>query len=111
MKWTVGSHFKAELRKAFETGLGVTRNLTDGPMDVYSFLNNSWIAIEFVAHEEALSADQLKKAPWLEFCVDDVETTAERLRQAGAQRVDYTDKTHHYFQLPGGPVFRLAGLE
>ena len=31
-----------------------------------------------------------------------------RLRAAGVKEVDYFDKTHMYFQSPGGPIIRVA---
>ena len=38
----------------------------------------------------------------------DVERAAERLVQLGVTKVPYKATTHPYFQLPGGPVLRLA---
>ena len=108
MKWTVGVDHRDQMRKAMEVGLGVSRKPGDGKVDIYPFPNDSWVAIEFVNASDALTPDQLRRAPWLEFLVDDVDATVKRLSDTPAKRIDYTDKTHAYFQLPGGPVFRIA---
>jgi hypothetical protein len=108
MKWTVASHHQEGIRRAFETGLGITREPGDRPVDVFPFPSDSWIAIQYVPSDHALTTEQLMQAPWLEFLVADVDGTAERLRKAGVRSIEYSDKDHPYFQFPGGPVFRLA---
>ncbi|MBL4687677.1 MAG: hypothetical protein JKY37_23985 [Nannocystaceae bacterium] len=48
------------------------------------------------------------QAAAIEVVVHDVEATAAVLRDLGHPRVDYHDKERHYYQVPGGQVFRLA---
>jgi len=108
MKWTVGAPHREALRAAFEQGLRISRHSADGDVDIYGLPNDSWIAIVYVPAAEALTEDQLRKAPWLELLVDEVEPAAERLVGLGVTKVPYKATTHPYFQLPGGPVLRLA---
>jgi len=108
MKWTIGAPHREAVRAAFEQGLGISRHSADGDVDIYGLPDDSWIAIVYVAPADALTEEQLRKAPWLELLVDDVERAAERLVQLGVTKVPYKATTHPYFQIPGGPVLRLA---
>jgi len=108
MKWTVGAPHREAFRAAFEQGLAITRHSAEGDVDIYGLPNDSWIAIQYVPAAEALTEEQLRKAPWLELLVDDPDRAAARLVELGVTRVPYRATTHAYFQLPGGPVFRLA---
>lgn len=49
------------------------------------------------------------KSTWPEIKADDVATMKQRILAFGAKEVHSRDKSHLYFQAPGGQVFRLVG--
>lgn len=76
--------------------------------DLYATDDGGRVGIKFVDGSDALDEAGQAKGAWLELVVGDVGRCAERLLELGARPVDYVDKSHAYFQIPGGPVFRLA---
>jgi len=107
MKWTVDQALREKVRAFFVDALGAT--VAPGPphIDLYR-IDGCQFGIFPVEAKDALRPDELRKAPWLEFLVDDVEATIVKLGALGVEEVEYTDREHRYFQAPGGPVFRLA---
>lgn len=107
MKLTVDEAHRPAMRAAFEA-LGAM--VVQAPMpnlELYK-LDGVQVGAFYVGAKDALSAEDLRKAPWLELLVADVAGMVKRLDGIGLSRIDYADKEHTYFQLPGGPVFRLA---
>jgi hypothetical protein len=94
-------------RATFETALGAKRVAPTEKMDVFQ-LDGSNIGFEYSA--DALTAAQMRISVWLEFAVENVEQTSERLGALGIERLDYRDKEHPYFIGPAGVVFRLTRL-
>lgn len=77
-------------------------------LDAYTFEDGGSLGFYFVADGEALSPKQHRDVgTWIEIGVADVEGTRDTLVAAGLSQLDYQDREHHYFQLPGGQVFRL----
>lgn len=74
-------------------------------MDVFA-LEGGNVGFEYAA--EALTASQMRMAPWLELAVEDVPQISAQLEAIGLARLDYRDKEHPYFVGPAGVVFRLT---
>jgi len=74
-------------------------------MDVFAIEGGN---IGFEYSDGALTAAQMRVAPWLEFAVDDVEATGTKLAAVGLEKLEYRDKEHPYFVGPAGVVFRLT---
>lgn len=104
-KWTVRPEYREKVRRMFGEGLGLKYASPAPPVDQYNVGAGS---IGVIFDEGALSEQDAQKGAWLEFLVEDPERVATALEAAGVERVEYQDKTHPYFQVPGGPVFRLA---
>lgn len=94
-----------ELARATFEVLGGKRMSPMEHMDVFQLEGGS-IGFEYSA--SALNAEQMRVAPWLEFAVDNVTQTTERLAALGLERLEYRDKEHPYFVGPAGVVFRLT---
>ena len=109
MKWTVDRAYRDRVRALFLEGLGASQPEGGPPhVELYRLSDGFQIGIFLVDEAEAPRAEDLKKQPWLEFIVEDVEATAAKLAELGIEEVSYFDKAHHYYAAPGGPVFRLA---
>lgn len=106
VKITVGASHRGRAREVFGA-LGANL-LTPAPqLDVFS-VGGSNIGYAYVPDGEALTLAQMRIAPWLELCVDDVAGTGARLEALGIERIAYHDTEHPYYAGPGGVVFRLA---
>jgi hypothetical protein len=78
-------------------------------VEIFTFDDGASIATFYVPSERALTPQQHLHAIWLEFEVDDVDRATAELAELGIEPLEYEDRTHPYFQAPGGQVFRLAG--
>jgi hypothetical protein len=107
IKLTIDRAHRDRVRATFEA-LGAKSAPGPAPgLDLF-LIEGIQIGAFFVDAEAALSPADQRKGAWLEFLVPDVEAWVKRLEEVGAERLDYVDKEHPYFQIPGGPVFRLA---
>ncbi|MBI5533029.1 MAG: hypothetical protein HY898_09955 [Deltaproteobacteria bacterium] len=104
-KWTVRPEHRDKIRRMFGEGLGLQWASPAPPVDQYN-LGSGTIGV--IYEDGALSEQEAQKGAWLELLVDDPERVGAALEAAGVKRIEYQDKTHPYFQVPGGPVFRLA---
>lgn len=104
VKITAPESARALARAAFEVFGGKLVTPHAG-MDVFAIEGGN---IGFEYSPAALTPAQMRVAPWLEFAVDDVATTGERLVAVGLERLEYRDKEHLYFVGPAGVVFRLT---
>ncbi len=96
------------IRSLFGEVFGADVSHPTETMDVLSF-GDSNIGFEFVAAGKALSEDdQRERGVWIEIIVDDVKATCAQIEGRGLKRLEYRDQDHAYYQLPGGPVFRIA---
>lgn len=105
---TISRDLRSELRAVLE---GVLQCEVSSPMsdiDIYRFADGSLLGAYLVNASEALPPAELKKAPWLELCVEDVASAKKGLAGLGMKPFEYHDKQHDYYQAPGGVVFRLA---
>ncbi len=106
-KWIVRPAHREAVHAVLTKGLGAKAVSPVGaPMDAFEFGDGAMIGVEL--DPEALDEAQARKGTWLEFHVDDPDATARALDAMNVRRVEYSDKTHAYFQAPGGPIFRLA---
>jgi len=106
MKWQVGANRREAIRRVFTEVLGATAVTPRENMDAYVLADGASVGVFY--SNEVLSEADARLGAWLEFLVTDVGEAARALTALGIERVDYDDKTHPYFQAPGGPVFRLA---
>ena len=108
MKLTVDREKRTKLDAIFRHALGCASEEPNDDLVLYRLADGFLIGVYYVAGDAALAEEELRKAPWLELTVEDLESTADKLIELGASTVEYFDKAHRYFQAPGGPVFRLA---
>jgi hypothetical protein len=107
MKITIAEEHRANVRKLFVDVLGASVKQPMPALDAYA-LEDGFVGVEFVPTASALSTEDHRKGTWLEFLVSNPSATARQLDAAGVSRIEYADPAHAYFQIPGGPVFRLA---
>jgi hypothetical protein len=105
---TVGNTLKKQTRALYEGVLGASVMSPRPDTEIFTFANGSGIGVFYVDPSQALTPEQHLKAIWLEFEVEDEKATAAKLEALGMRAFEYFDKTHKYFQAPGGQVFRLA---
>jgi hypothetical protein len=107
----VAAHEHREaIASLFTEALGATVMHPTSDLDVY-VLEGSRVGVYFVAAERALTPAQHQTAgTWLELVVADVAATRDELVRRGLTPLDYPDREHVYFQVPGGQVFRLASV-
>ena len=108
MKLTAAEKDRAGLRALLADVLGGSLSQPMPTMDIYKLPDGFSIGVSVVKDEEALTSAALRSAPWLEFEVEDVDKVREALAKLGIVPFEYVDRSHLYFQAPGGPVFRLA---
>ncbi len=109
MKWTVDATYRERIKALFVDALGVP-HAPGGPpaLDLYRLEDGFQVGVFSVPTAEALRPEDLARAPWLEIAVADPEKTIAKLAEQGVEEVEYVDKAHRYFAVPGGPVFRLT---
>jgi hypothetical protein len=108
LKLNIAEENRAKVHALFVDALGTDAVQPMPHLVQYKTEDGGSVGVFFVAPHEALSDADQRKGAWLEFRVADTEATVKRLEGQGVARIDYQDKSHAYFQIPGGPVFRLA---
>lgn len=99
---------RENIRSLFTELFGATVSNPTESMDVFSF-GGSNIGFDFVAAGNALSETQHRDMGiWIEVEVEDAADTETRLNARGMVRLKVSEQDHAYFQIPEGPVFRLA---
>ena len=106
LKITAPRSAQPDTRALFDA-IGATRLEPAPQLDVFRFGGAS-VAFEYVADADALTAAQMRIAPWIEIVVADVARTTTALASLGLERLDYADKDHPYFAAAGGLVLRLS---
>ncbi len=105
-KWIVRPEHRGQVRALFLKGFEAGLKTPSPELDLFELADGTNVGVFFEA--EALDEVQARKGAWLEFLVEDPAASAEHLAALAIARVDFSDKSHAYFQAPGGPVFRLA---
>lgn len=107
-KWIIQPEHQEKLRVLFLKGFDATMKSPGPAVDIFELADGTIIGAFFRA--DALGAPEAQKGTWLEFVVDDPVAAATHLASLEVARVENPDTAHAYFQAPGGPVFRLAGV-
>ena len=108
LKLIIAAEHRPRVHALFVDVLGATAVAPRPDLEQYKTEDGGSVGVFYVPAAEALYGDEQRKGTWLEFRVEDPEATGRRLEAAGVERIAYEDRTHAYFQVPGGPVFRLA---
>ncbi len=114
MSVTLGTHSKmtalpaerSAIRRFYHDVLECEQITSSERVDVFAL--GPRFSLGIIYDDAAPSAAEMLKALWLELDVSDVEALKQRILDFGAAEIDYSDKSHFYFQAPGGQVFRLA---
>ncbi len=77
----------------------------------FKFEGDVVIGVAFLEESELLSEKEQLKGTWLELKTQHPEQLKKELMDFGVKEIAYEDKTHFYFQAPGGQVFRIASLD
>ena len=109
LRITVDTNHRPLVRRLFGEVFGCKLDTPRDDLDRFIFEDGFSLGAFFVDAEEALRPEDHRRAPWLEIAVDDVDKTVRLLGDLGIRAFEYMDKTHHYFDPPSGPVFRLKG--
>jgi hypothetical protein len=108
LKLTIAEEHRPRVHALFVDAIGTHAVQPMPHLEAYKTEDGGSVGVFYVPAKEALGDEDQKKGAWLEFRVADLEATVKRIEGQGIARIDYQDKTHHYYQVPGGPVFRLA---
>ena len=96
--------FRAVMLEVFDA-----QEVSVDPRVVVFDLDGSRVGAAVVADGTELSGPQAREAgTWLEILVSDPEPIRARLGARGITPFEYADKSHDYYQLPGGQVVRVA---
>ncbi len=107
VKFTLARPHRAAIAKIFRGPLAAEQVASDDDKDIYR-LEDGNVGFFLVEEREALTPEQTRRAPWLEVLVPEPGALRDAMLELGAELVEYTDKTHDYYALPGGQVVRLA---
>lgn len=109
MKWTIERRHQSAVRAAMQHALGCAIRSPNAALDLFDFDDHAMVGVFYVDDGRALSDQaQHDMGVWLEFIVDDPDRVGALLVEHGCARVTDGQTAHGYFQIPGGPVFRLA---
>jgi hypothetical protein len=108
VKLTIAARWRARVHDLFVEVLGAAATDAGADLAVYRLGEGTRVGVLYTPDDAALSPEDQRKGAWLEFRVSDPAKTADQLRSLGVERIEYADRDHAYFAIPGGPVFRLA---
>jgi hypothetical protein len=103
----VPHNLQEKIRKFYGVVLGC--EITKKSEDVDYFQMGDGFFVAFLYEDNALAESQWLKSIWLEIKADDVPNMKQKILTFGVREVNSWDKSHLYFQAPGGQVFRLVG--
>lgn len=108
---TVSNEQRNEVARFFGDILRVRETKHPMPdLAVHVLDDGANVGVFFVDPAGALDEASAFKAPWIELKVASVPDACARLEAGGYAKVDYADRAHSYYRMPGGFVFRLAPL-
>ena len=108
IKMTAARALQSQQRAVFEGVFGCERVTPNDSIDLFSFADGASIAVDYVAGDETLTAEQHKSCgTWIELEVADEPATAVALEACQGVTAFSFVTPHRYFQLPGGQVIRL----
>lgn len=79
-------------------------------LNLFQFADGFIFGVYFTEADECLPDNELLKATWLELKTDQPDALKQKLLAFGITEIPYPDKSHFYFQAPGGHVFRIAAV-
>ena len=107
-KISVGNHsairvpqnLQEKIRKFYCDVLGC--EITKKTEDIDYFRMGDGFFVAFLYEDNALAEPEWLKSTWLEIKADVVPTTKQKILTFGVKEVNSRDKSHLYFQAPGG---------
>ena len=102
----VPHNLQEKIRKFYRDVLGC--EITKQTEDIDYFRMGDGFFVAFLYEDNALADPEWLKSIWLEVKADDVPTMKQKILTFGVREVNSRDKSHLYFQAPGGQVFRLV---
>jgi hypothetical protein len=108
LRISVDAKHRTLVRRLYGELFGCKIDSPRDDLDRFLFEDGFSLGAFFVESDQALRAEDHRRAPWLEILVDDVAEAERALAELGIRPFDYMDKSHRYFDPPCGPVFRLA---
>jgi hypothetical protein len=111
---TIGNHSKIvalrtekeKIRSFYKDVLGCTLTKQTPDVDFIRFDEGFFLAVLY--QDRALGAEEARASIWLELRADDPAALNERITAFGVYRIEIPNAEHHYFQAPGGQVFRVV---
>jgi catechol 2,3-dioxygenase-like lactoylglutathione lyase family enzyme len=105
----VPQNLRQKIRQFYGDVLGCEITKQTDDVDYVRMGDNFFVA--FLYDDGALSEPEWLRSIWLEIKADDVLAAKKKILAFGVKEVTSRDKSHLYFQAPGGQVFRLAGTD
>jgi hypothetical protein len=93
------------IRKFFRDVLGVPQARETEGVDIFRLGPQFYLGV--VYGRDAPTAQAMQKSIWLELATADPDAMKAKILAGGGKEIEYQDKSHFYFQAPGGQVFRL----
>jgi len=109
-RWSADPAHRKTIARFFTEVLDAQASTPVPNIDSFTLNPQSSVGVVYGKPEDALAEADQPKATWVEFLVDDVDASTKKLAAMGMKPIEYHDKQHSYFRVPGGPVFRLAKL-
>jgi catechol 2,3-dioxygenase-like lactoylglutathione lyase family enzyme len=100
---------QSQIRRFYREVLGCQVTKTSPDVDYVRLGDNFFVA--FLYQDTALPEAEWLKSIWLEIKADDVSAMKRKILAFGVKEVVSVDKSHLYFQAPGGQVFRLVDTD
>jgi hypothetical protein len=99
---TVAKTLRQQTRTLYEGVLGASVMSPRAATEIFRFANGSRIGVSYVEPSEALTPEQHLKAIWLEFEVEEEETTAAELEALECGRSNISTRHTSTFRRPAG---------
>ena len=93
------------IRTFYRDILGVPQPRESDGADIFRLGPQFFLGV--IYDEAAPTAAAMRTSIWLELATADPVAMKARILAGGGREIAYRDKSHFYFQAPGGQVFRL----
>ncbi|MDP3277342.1 MAG: hypothetical protein Q8Q09_19295 [Deltaproteobacteria bacterium] len=105
IKVNVSPSLRENTQRFYTQGLSATCTSPNEQLDLFAFAKGETLGVFY--NDQALTEDEMRRAPWLEFAVSDPDAVASTLLTLGGTAVKGLTN-HPYIAAPGGLVFRLS---
>lgn len=95
------------IRRFYRDIVGCQITKSSERIDVFETHNGFYLGVTYA--DDAQSDEDRRRSIWLEFRTDNPDELKQQIVKFGIAPIDFWDKTHFYFQAPGGQVYRLVG--